>query len=264
MRPRGWAVLGVALAYAASGKLGLLLAFEHASATLVWAPSGIATASLLLLGRAAWPGVFLGAFAVNALTQGSVFTSICIAAGNTLEAVVATRLVARHAGGAAVFERSEDTFRFVILACLLPTTLAAGIGVGSLALGGYAPWAEFPSIWLTWWLGDAAGILLVCPPIVLWATRHRIALRGLQTLEISLLSALLLLSALTAFWDWFPAVSGRHPLAFLPVPFLVWAAVRFGPRESATATLLLSGLALWGTLRGHGPFVRERDRKSVV
>src|SRR2546426_10629880 len=78
-------IFGLAAVYVLAGKLGLLLAFVHASATAVWPPTGIALAAFLLLGYRVWPGIFLGAFLVNLTTAGSVATTIGIATGNTLE-----------------------------------------------------------------------------------------------------------------------------------------------------------------------------------
>src|SRR5258705_8789998 len=72
------------LVYLVAGKLGLMLAFVHASATAVWPPTGIALVALLMLGPRVWPAIFLGAFIVNITTAGSVGTSIGIAAGDHL------------------------------------------------------------------------------------------------------------------------------------------------------------------------------------
>src|SRR5215471_16237334 len=85
------------LVYVVAGKLGLMLAFVHASATAVW------------------PAIFLGAFIVNITTAGSVATSIGIAAGNTLEGVVGAYLVRRFAHGPHAFDRARDVFRFAVL-----------------------------------------------------------------------------------------------------------------------------------------------------
>src|SRR5437588_4749066 len=85
--------------YFIAGKLGLKLAFLHASASPVWPPAGIALAALLLLGYRVWPAIFVGAFSVNATTAGNIATSLGIAAGNTLEAVCGAWLVNRFAGG---------------------------------------------------------------------------------------------------------------------------------------------------------------------
>src|SRR2546427_516427 len=55
------------------------------------------------------------------------------------------------------------------LALVVSTTVSATFGVGSLALTGFAPWSDAGSIWLTWWLGDTAGNILVAPFLILWA-----------------------------------------------------------------------------------------------
>src|SRR5207244_11368401 len=87
------AIIGLAAIYFAAGKLGLSLAFVHASATAVWPPTGIALAVLLLFGTRVWPGVLIGAFLVNVTTAGSAVSSAGIAIGNTLEALLAAYLV---------------------------------------------------------------------------------------------------------------------------------------------------------------------------
>src|SRR3954467_12896822 len=102
------AVAALACLYFAAGKLGLSLAFVNASATAVWPPTGIALAALLLWGYRLWPGVFLGAFLANIITQGSVTTTLGIAAGNTLEALAGAWLVQRFARGPKAFDRAQS------------------------------------------------------------------------------------------------------------------------------------------------------------
>ncbi|MGH7455162.1 MAG: MASE1 domain-containing protein, partial [bacterium] len=158
----------LAAIYFAAGKLGLKLAFVHASATAVWPPTGITMAAFLLLGYRVWPGIFLGAFLVNMTTAGSVATSIGIATGNTLEGLVGAYLVNRFAHGRNVFDRPLDIFKFTVFAGIVSTAVSATFGVTSLCLGSFANWANYASIWLTWWLGDAMGDLVVAPLLILW------------------------------------------------------------------------------------------------
>jgi integral membrane sensor domain MASE1 len=161
-------LVGLVVAYFVTGKLGLRLAFGHPSATAIWPPTGISLAALLIYGYWAWPAVWIGAFLVNVTTAGSVATSIGIASGNTLEAVVGALLTNKMAKGLDAFERAPDVFRFTICVAVFSTIVSATCGVTSLALGGYADWQNYGSIWLTWWLGDAAGALIVAPLLVLW------------------------------------------------------------------------------------------------
>src|SRR5881397_1015558 len=257
-------VLGLAAVYLLAGKLGLLLAFVHASATAVWPPTGIALAAFLLLGYRVLPGIFLGAFLVNLTTAGSVATTLGIATGNTLEGLAGAYLVNRFAHGAHAFDRPQDVFKFAVLAGLASTTVSSFFGVTSLALGGYADWAEYGRIWLTWWLGDAGGALIVAPVLLLWGQDPRAHWTLTQVKEVGLLLVTLLLVGLAVFGGVLPITIETYPLGFLCIPVLVWTAFRFGPRETATATLLLSGIAIWGTLSGFGPFARETQNESLL
>jgi len=233
--------------YFLAAKAGLRLAFLHPSATPVWPPTGIAIAALLLRGTRAWPGIFLGAFAANVTTDGTVWTSLGIAVGNTLEAVVAAGLVNRYAGGRRAFDRLEDIVRFALAAALLSTAISATIGVTSLALGGFAPWRMYAPVWLTWWLGDASGAVVVTPLVLLWAAAPRLGWTGRGAVERMIFLAALLAVSVTVF-------GSRYPFGFAIVPFLIWAAFRFGARDAATVVALVSAVAIVGTLHLLGPF----------
>src|SRR5947208_2431243 len=246
--------LGVGVVYVVAAKLGLAFAIVHASATPVWPPTGIALAAMLLLGRGIWPVIFAGAFLVNVTTAGSVLSSLGIAAGNTLEALVGAALVTRLAGGAAVFERARNIFKFVALAGLVSTAVSATIGVTTLSLTGYARWADFGPIWLTWWLGDAAGDLVVAPVVLLLCRPRPPGATGARDrpVEALLLTGASILTALVVFGDLVPALA-HYPLTYLSLPPLVWSAFRFGPRDTAALLAVLAAIAVAGTSRGLGP-----------
>jgi len=249
----------VAVTYTAAAKLGLALAFVNASATAVWPPTGIALAAVLILGRRrAWPGILAGAFLANETTAGSLTTSLAIAAGNTGEALVGASLVNRFAGGGAAFDRAKHLVLFVLLAGLVSTTVSATIGVTSLAFTGFASWPDYGRIWLTWWLGDAAGAIVVAPVLLLWRANPRVTWSRTQRVEV----VLLLLALIVVGWVVFVEVT--NPLEFLCLPLCVWAGFRFGQREAATATCLLSVIAVWGTAHGLGSFGRQSPNDALL
>lgn len=158
----------LAIAYFIAGKLGLMPASLHASASPVWPPAGIALAAVLLFGYRVWPAIFVGAFLVNLTTAGNVATSVEIAAGNTLEALVGAWLVNRFGGGKDFCDRPQGVFKFAIAAAI-STVISAALGVTSLALAGFANWSSYSAIWVTWWLGDVTSDLVVTPLILLWS-----------------------------------------------------------------------------------------------
>ncbi|MCI0330905.1 MAG: diguanylate cyclase [candidate division Zixibacteria bacterium] len=250
--------------YFCTAKLGLSLAFFHPSASPVWPPTGLALAALLVLGYRVWPGIFLGAFWANVTTFGSLATSLAIAFGNTLEGLIGAYLVNRLAGGQNAFERPQGVFKFSVLAGIIATTVSATFGITSLSFGGFADWTNYWAIWVTWWLGDMGGALVVAPLLILWGTSRLGRWRGAQVLEGVFSLGLLFLAGQAAFGDWFPALSGRYPMAFLTIPIIVWIAFRFGQRETATAVFLLAGMAVWGTLRNFGQFVMASSNESLL
>jgi len=249
-------VLAVALAYFCFAKLGLTLASINPSATPIWPPSGIALAAVLLGGFRVWPAILIGAFAANATTAGTPETSAVIAVGNTLEALLGGFLIGRWSGGADTFATPARIAKFAVISVGPATILSASIGVATLCYSGLAAWQNALPVWVTWWLGDATGALVVTPAIVLWAqtgdasfTRRRLA---------SMLAVLCgtLAVGVVAFSPLLPRSEYSSPLGFLVILPLVWTALRCGPRDTATVSLILTGFTVWATLEHSGPFAQ--------
>ena len=245
------------------GKLSLQLAFVHPSASPVWPPAGIALAALVVFGYRTWPAIFLGAFLVNVTTAGNIGTSLCIATGNTLEAVCGAWLVNQFAGGTRIFDRAQDVFKFA-LAVMVSTAVSPTFGVSSLAVGGLADWANYRAIWLTWWLGDATGALVVAPLLILWSIGPRWRLNPKRHFEVGLLLLVLLMLGEAVFGGWFPITARNYPISFICGPIVIRTAFRFSQRETATGIFILSAIAIWGTLQGFGPFVMETENQSLL
>ncbi|MBI3125973.1 MAG: PAS domain S-box protein [Candidatus Tectomicrobia bacterium] len=251
------AVSLLAAAYFGSAKLGLQLATVSPYATVVWPPTGIALASLLLLGHRAWPGVFLGALLANATVDGALLPSFLIAMGNTLEALAGAALVNRFANGRDCFYRPQDTFRYAILAGMGATSISATVGLFSIWLGGAFGEAGAGVVWLTWWLGDGTSVLTIAPLILLAAVRERhLGMPG-RLPEFAALAAFTLAVGIFVFKSGLPLWERPYPLSYLCVSPLLWAAIRFGPRETAGAVFVLSGMAVWGRLTDYEAWSHE-------
>jgi len=257
-------VIGIlTVVYFIAGKFGLLLASLHASASPVWPAAGIALATLLVLGYRAWPAIFVGAFLVNVTTAGNVATSLAIASGNTLEAVCGAWLVNRFAGGTTVFDRPQGVVKFA-LAAVVSTVIGPAFGVTSLAFGGFADWANFGAIWLTWWLGDTTGDLLIAPLIILWSTPPKRHWNRKEVVEVGILLLLLFVLSEAVFCGWLTISARNYPIAFISLPIVIWTAFRFTQRETATGIFILSEIAIWGTMHGFGPFAGETENQSLL
>lgn len=242
----------VAIVYFAAAELGLSLASLHSNVTPVWPPTGIAIASLLIFGRRIWPGIFVGALAANLLTSIPVGSSIGIAVGNTLEALTASWLLQRSTRWEKSFDSVGNVMRFVVYAAVLAPLVSATIGSLSLCLGDAREWSRFPWLWLTWWMGDGFGALIVAPMLLSWSLPGKVTSRDVP--EIFSLFLVQLIVVLIVFGGWFPGPVKTYPLAYLSLPCLLWAALKFDQRVVTTAIVLMAGVAVWGARQSYGPF----------
>jgi len=244
------ALVAVAFFYFVLAKLGLQLASVNPSASPIWPPTGLALAAVLLGGLRLWPAILLGAFAANLTTAGTWETAAVIAAGNALEAVAGGALIGLWSGGVDTFSSPARVAKFALVSVGPATVVSATIGAATLCIAELAAWDSFAPIWVTWWLGDAAGALVVTPVIVLWAQSGWRDFRE----EAAAVFGLAVAVGLIAFSPLLPRSDYTSPLGFLAILPLVWAALRRGPRDTATAALILTGFAVWGRLADGGPF----------
>lgn len=237
----------LALAYVATAELGFTLASSSREITAVWPPTGLAVAALMLFGNRVWPGIWLGAFASNALRAEPLWTAAAIAVGNTLAPLVATGLF-RRCDVRPDFERVRDVLLFTGLGAAAMLVSATN-GVAVLALAGIVAWHAAQSAWWIWWAGDSFGVLLAGTTLLAWATsfRNRVP-SGERALERVIFGLTLLPVAWLSFLSNAPARVSLYP-------FLVWSSLRFRQRETALTGAIVSGIAIWATAHGFGPWV---------
>jgi PAS domain S-box-containing protein len=257
-------ILALAAAYLVAAKFGLTLASEAEQVSVVWPPTGIAVAALLLLSRRAWPGVALGAFLTNATAHEPPWTAFGIAIGNTLEALTAVWLLRRIVHFDNRLARIRDVLALLVAGAVIGTAVSATIGVTSLCLGGVQPWSMYGKLWRIWWLGDAVGALVVAPLVLTWATTWR-RLRHPQRLrEAGILLAASAGMSLIIFAGPFGLLPTNHQLEYAVFPFIIWAALRFGQWGTATVTGIISAIAIWGTVSGWGPFSKGMAGENLA
>jgi signal transduction histidine kinase len=257
-------VAAVAVVYVLAARAGLTLDAVSGFASLVWAPTGIALAAVLLAGGRIWPGVFIGALVANIITGAPFLAAAGIAAGNTLEAVAGAYALKRVPGFRLELDSLRDVFALIVIAALLSTMISATIGVASLFSAGVTPQTKVAETWRTWWIGDAIGALLVAPLILVWAARPRVKLLTSRLIEATILVCGLLAASLIVFiWS---VSRGGGPLgqAYVFFPLLMWAAIRFGQRGAATGTVMVSAIAIAGTVLGRGPFIQPTLHEGLL
>jgi signal transduction histidine kinase len=248
--PLYWAAIPlVAIAYAGVAAISLALAIPPGYASAVWPPAGIALAACLAFGTQIWPGVLLGAAIANLGVIGTtVPVALAIGAGNAAEAALTAVLIQRFVGLRHRFERPAVVWKFAAIAfgCAL---LAATNGVATLALAGQVPWAEFGRHWLTWWLGDATGIIIVAPLLLCWSERGNGRTAVEKRIEYQLFAALLLLCGVLIAATRY-ANEAVQTLAYLMIPMVTWAAARLDQRAVTAASFAISAVAVMDMLDG--------------
>ena len=187
--------VAVALAYFVAGKLGLLLAIPPGFATVVWPPSGIALAAVLLGGYRVCPGVVAGSFLVNvatafdastlASTLQSLGIAVSIGAGAAGQAAVGAALVRRFVGFPNRFTQLSVLAKSLLLAGPVSCLVGATVGVSILAANGLVTVDSFFGNWLTWWCGDSIGVLMVLPVLQSMSGPQRTGLTS-RTLIVSI------------------------------------------------------------------------------
>ncbi|MGW5064413.1 MASE1 domain-containing protein [Streptomyces sp. NPDC004096] len=239
-------ICAVAALYYAVGRLGLLQQLVRGQVTPLWPSTGIALAGLLLLGRRIWPGIALGALLINMSLGPSLPAVLAIVAGNTLAPLCSYALLLR-AGFRTEMDRMRDALVLVFLGALTGMLVSATVGSATLLLAGVLSAQGFWPTWSVWWTGDAMGVLLVAPVLlVLRSVRRPRSVPRARWAEGALLVAA---TVCVGFLQTSPV-----PLLFLGFPVLIWAAFRFQRAGAAPCALALSTFAIVAAAERTGPF----------
>jgi PAS domain S-box-containing protein len=235
----------VAGAYIGAAKVGLELSVAHGVITPVWPPTGIALAALLLLGPRYWPAIALGAFVSNVTSGVSPDIAAAISVGNTLAALAGVYLL-RRVDFRPSLDRASDVLWLALLGAFVSTTISATNGVTTLALAGSSAASPYGSSWALWWLGDAMGVLLVAPLLLIAAT-HPPRFDRRQLLEACAILALLAATSAAVF------LGGGWRYPYLLFPLLVWATLRFRQLGAAAGCFVVAAIAVAGAVSGNTP-----------
>ena len=250
----------LAAVYVVVAKLGLRYASIGQSISPVWPPTGVALAGLVILGPRYWPTIFLGAFVANVTTPIPLGAALGIACGNTAEAALGAYLLRGHAPGAAAFvlDNLDSVRRLVVVAAPLAAVASATTGVTSLVASHALSGQPFGPALLTWWAGDYVGALVVTPVLLAWQHRASAPLDGREALEILIVMGATLVAAGFVLGGLVPPAFLRpSDYPYLLFPFVIAAALRFGPRGASATTLAVAGVAVGYAVRGGGPFVMQ-------
>lgn len=263
-----WLLVAIPLAaaYYGSGKLGVMIALPIPPGTItaLWPPSGILWAANWCFGYRFWPVFLLADMAINGpglfetshdLTK-AIVTAIILGFFAILEAIGGTVLLRRWLSNFYLFDRSENVVKFILIA-LLCTALNGLFSVSVTCLSGMANSVNFGYLWYTLWIGNAIGVIVFTPMLLTWRQYLQHQVKRRQFIEGLLFLSVLLSAGIIAFGQ-------GYPIEYLFIPCLVWANFRFGLLGSTTGVAIVTILALLGTIKGVGSFVRPSLNESLI
>jgi len=262
-------VILVGVGYYAGALLGLRLAFRPDYISAVWFPNSVLLASLLLTKPRRWPLWLLAAvpaeLAADIPAGISAYMALKFVAVDMLEVVSAAVLVRRFVGRSLAFDGMRSTVLY--FACASIAAPFAAAFMGSYITGGdpLAPpyWKRF----YRWFLSDSLTHLVVTPTILIWCVRDfrlRIPPSIARALETVCLLTGLAASSLFTFGG-VGMDAAQHPwMLTLPLPFLLWAAARYGTRCVLTLSLFLTFVAIYNSSIGIGPFTQLNPAANVL
>ena len=257
-------ILLLFLVYFLGAKLGATINVVNTFAAIVWPPSALALAALLIFGTHLWPGIFLGALVVNLVLGAPLLTATGIAIGNTLEAVVGAYLCTRAPGFDLSLRHIRDVLRLIFRAALLSTLISATIGVSSLWTTGLVSSTDFDVTWFQWWVGDSIAILTLTPLCLVFSSRKSLSAIWDRPIERIALALSVIISSLLVFTDFFGSILTHHLKGPFIFPSLLWAAMRFGIHGAALSTFVTSTIAILATALGAGPFAEFSIRDQLA
>lgn len=251
----------VTTAYLASGVSALMLYPMGGGQTGVWPAAGVGVAAILILGPIASLGIFVGDFLFGLHTGWAPVHALTLATGSVGESLIAWFLLVRLVPINLALERIRDVTAFIVLGALPSAVLCVMLRMALMSAIGPETVSSIdflPSIF-DGFVGHALGILIIAPLLLTWLAEP--AWPG-RPREFALLILCALLLNVLAFAVTL-AAPGSAALYAIFVAVL-WAALRFGPRETSLVTALTSVFATWAAGRGSGPFLLSNPNEALI
>ncbi|MDH5763152.1 MAG: MASE1 domain-containing protein [Nitrospinota bacterium] len=240
----------------------------------IFPAAGVALGASICCGNRLWPGVFLGALVFNIWFMNIMGTfsdpldgkGILIAAGMsvaaTAQALFGAFLFRRYVSSQNPLNRTKDVLSFIFIVALVGCMVSGSISLTILGWAGQLPWSKFINEMVTWWLGDFMGVLLVSPLFFVFRQPLTFKWTPARRVEVSVLLLLFYVTSQVVFGDWLEY--SHYPLVYMLFPCLVWAAYRFNHPGTVISILLVSAIAVLGTMEGRGPFTSRSLEESFT
>jgi PAS domain S-box-containing protein len=254
----------LAAVFALTAYLGIEISRHTNNVAAVWLPNGIALAVMLLAGRRDWPYFALAAaagnIAVNILHGDNLAVTLGFTVCNLSEILLAYLLLQRFAVGAAILESPQALLKFLGISAVSAAVSAfPGAGLIATAFG-----ADYWTVWHTWWVGDAVGLMMVTPLALSWLTAGAPRPARPPQLESAILSVGFVATTVTVFHGDLGNDALNHVLPLLTLPFQIWAALRFGARGATVTGAFVAAVGIASIVTASSPLLGIHDPVSAI
>ncbi|HEY7028104.1 MAG TPA: PAS domain S-box protein [Gemmatimonadales bacterium] len=255
--------------YYVGARLGFLLTLHPIPVSTLWPPNSLLLAGLLLTPYRYWWVILLAAFpahlAVELQSGIPMSMVLCWFVSNATEALLGAGCVRYFIDGPLRFDKFRNVSVFVLGAATLATLLSSFLDAGFVVLNHWGNVGYWDVVRTRFFSNSLASLTLV-PVIVTWIQGGLDPFRRpfRRYLEAGLLGAGLLTVGFSVFAGTLADPNPAPVMLYAPLPFLLWAALRFGPRGISAALLLVSSLAIWGAVEGHGPFASNSPAENAL
>jgi PAS domain S-box-containing protein len=248
----------VFVGYYLGARIGFALTFQPHPVSVLWPPNAILVAALLLTPARIWWLVLLAAFpahwAAQLQSQVPPMMILCWFVSNSCEAVIGAGLTRYLVGGPIRFTTLRNVGIFCLCVVFLGPFLSSFLDAAFVVWNHWGEGSYWELIRIRFF-SNVLAALIVVPLIVTWVTNGMPGLRTARRsryLEACVLFLGLLSISYAVLYEF--GSGADSALLFVPLPFLLWAAVRFGSLGASSAISIVGFLAIWSASHGHGPF----------
>jgi two-component system, LuxR family, sensor kinase FixL len=263
-----FAALVVFAAYYLGAKIGFALTLRPHPVSVLWPPNSILLAALLLAPVRIWWVLLLAAFPAHLTAELESHVPptmvFCWFISNSCEALISASCIRYLIDRPVRFDRLRNVGIFCFFAAFLGPFLSSFLDAAFVVLNHWGH-DNYWEIWRIRFTSNALAALTLTPLIVMWSAEGIAWLgkiRRPRFLEASLLLLGLLSVNTIVFYKLAPTADST--LLYLPLPFLIWAAVRFGSRGASAAICTLTFLAIWSAGHGYGPFSTRSAEENAL
>lgn len=240
------------IGYIALSQISQIWSNAEISTSTLWPPAGFALAMMLLTENRVFPGLLLGGLLtafyneLPTLNWQSGLLALTIGFGVALQALIQSQLLQRFTYGKLFFYRVQDVVIFTFVVAYLASVISAGFAMLASWILGFLSAKDIIHTWFHWWLGDAVGVVAMTPFMMAF---YKLKLQFDREKLAELIFLLMILTITIVI-----AYHAHSPLAYIFIPFCIWAAISFGPRLAIIVAFIISIFSLWLEIQGYQKF----------